>query len=158
MTQIKTAVFVGCMLGIAFFMLKNILPDKNIYKSVKITMSLVMLVTMISLLTKIEFNFSFEEITAQANALEKETLENYNENYVAEIEKTAEKNLMLYFNKNNISYKDVVIETFLDEYNCLEVERVKIFVGENDKISAIELVKELLGEEIILEIETYGEN
>lgn len=157
MNEIKTAVFVGCMLGIAFFVLKNILPNQNIYKSFKNVMSLVMLVTMISILTKIQFDFSFDDLTMQTMESSEDLFQSIQQAYVTEIEETAEKNLKIYFDKNGLTYKDIVIETFFDEYNYLEIKNITISVKESDKIEAEKIIKDLLGEQINLEFVKYEE-
>ncbi len=157
MNEIKTAVFVGCMLGIAFFVLKNILPNQNIYKSFKNVMSLVMLVSMISILTKIQFDFSFDDLTMQTMESSEDLSKSIQQAYVTEIEETAEKNLKIYFDKNGLTYKDIVIETFFDEYNYLEIKNITISVKESDKIEAEKIIKDLLGEQINLEFVKYEE-
>ena len=47
MDEVKSAVLVGCMLGIAFSIIKTYIHDKKVYKNVRMLMSLVLIVTVV---------------------------------------------------------------------------------------------------------------
>lgn len=151
MSSLKTAVFIGCMLGIAFALIKSLVPEKKIFKNLKMIMSLVLLVSVITTFSNEEFDFSFEAYRADAQVNSDELQKKLDEAYVAEIENIIEKNVGLYFLKNEIEAKKLVIDTRVDEYNFLEVEKVRVSVADNDAQKALELLRTLLGNDVEVE-------
>lgn len=151
MSSLKTAVFIGCMLGIAFALIKSLVPEKKIFKNLKMIMSLVLLVSVITTFSNEEFDFSFEAYRADAQVNSDELQKKLDEAYVMEIENRIEKNVGLYFLKNEIEAKKLVIDTRVDEYNFLEVEKVRVSVADNDAQKALELLRTLLGNDVEVE-------
>lgn len=157
MNGIKTAILIGCLLGIAFAVMKNTVPNKKLFESFKLVMSLVMLVSIINAVTKIDFEISFGDYTLQADQTSTELAQAIDRQYINEIENSAEKSVMSYLKNNGVNVQNVVIQTLVDEYNNLEIDYIKLFIEKTDKTKAENLTKSLLGEEIKLEIVEYEE-
>lgn len=153
MDSIKSAVYIGCILGIAFSVMKNIVPNKKLYKTLKMVMSIVMLVSVINVFSKFNFEFSFGEYTQELTFTSAEISQMIDEEVLSEIKRTAENNLKIYLEQNDIAVKKIVIETFVDEYNYLEIKNINLFIEKSDKIKAEQLVKNLLGENLSLEVQ-----
>ncbi len=155
MEEVKSAVLAGCMLGIAFSIIKNYIPDKKVYKTLRMLMSLVLIVTVVMPFLKGEVEITLPtntEITQSESEFINSELERA---YIHQIEKNLCDNLMLYFKKENIEVKKLVIETKVDEYNFLEVDKIMVYTN-TDNHSVIEnIVTEHLGNKV--NVEFYDE-
>lgn len=151
MESIKAAVLSGCLLGIGFSILKNIIPDRKLFSNLKTVMSLILLVSVITPFFKNDFSISVSAFKTES-ATESEVLQQALDNaYINETERVLEKSLTLYLKKSEITADKLVIETYIDEYNFLEVKKVSLFVPSNDRNNAEMIIKEQLGENVIVE-------
>lgn len=151
MEQIKLAVLSGCLLGLAFSLVKNIIPDKKLLSNIKTVMSLILLSSVILPVFTEDIDFSVEDYKEEA-AVSGEILQSdIDEAYIHEIECNLEKNLTLYLEKNEISPQKLVIETFVDEYNFLEIKKIVVCVDKEQRSVAEEIIKEQLGKNTVVE-------
>lgn len=151
MDEIKSAVLVGCMLGIAFSIIKTYIHDKKVYKNVRMLMSLVLIVTVVMPFLKGEVEISLpasSEVTQTDNEFLNSELEKA---YIHQIENSLCDNLMLYFKKEKIDVKKLVIQTKVDEYNFLEVDKVEVYTDTNNQSIVKDIVCEHLGDKVNLE-------
>lgn len=152
MVQLKQAVFVGCVLGIVFAVLKIAVPDKKVFKSLRLVMSLVMLVSVGGILTKIEFSFNFDELTNQAISNSENLQTQLDEAYIDELERVCAKNINLYLLKNGVEAENIVIETYVDEYNYIEIKNIKLFIEKEDKAVVQNVLSSLVTDQTNVEI------
>ncbi|MBE6837263.1 MAG: hypothetical protein E7509_04620 [Ruminococcus sp.] len=156
MEDVKCAVLAGCLLGVSFAIIKNMLPDIKIYKTFRMLMSLVLTVTIILPFINGEVEITLPT-TAEISQNESENLvSELDKAYLKQIEKNISKNLSLYLERDYVSVKKLVIETYVDEYNFLEVSKVSISTDKENKEKALEIIKEHLGDNI--KVEFYDEN
>lgn len=151
MEDIKSAVLAGCMLGIAFAVIKNMIPDVKIYKTLRMLMALVLTVTIILPFINGEIEITMPASVQMPDDNNQTLSSQLDEMYIEEIEKEISKNLGLYLKRDNISVKKLVIETYVDEYNFLEVNKVSVTTEEKNNQKALEVIREHLGERVIVE-------
>lgn len=151
MDSVKQAVLIGCILGIAFSMIEMIIPDKALFKNVKLIMSIIMLVSIINPFLKDGAVISVSSYESDAQLSSAELQESIDKAYIKEIENKVKKSLELYFLKNEIEADKLVIVTEVDEYNYLEVNKISLYVAEKDRDKTLDLIKILLGENVNVE-------
>ena len=156
MEDVKSAVLAGCLLGIAFGIIKNMIPDKRIYKTLRMVMSLVLTVTIIMPFVNGEVEITLP-VSAEPVQKESEYLQSQlDKEYINRIEKEISKNLTLYLKRENVLVKKLVIETYVDEYNFLEVSKVCVYADEAYRERTLEIIRNHLGENAVVEF--YDEN
>lgn len=153
MDEIKNAVLCGCLLGIAFGIIKNIIPDKKLYNAMRTVMSLALTVVFIMPFLKGDIEISMPTIK-EVSQTENEFLNSQLEKaYIKQIENTLSDKLLIYFEKENIIIKKLVIETYVDEYNFLEVNKVYVSCDNDDKDKVLKVIEDNLGENTAVEFD-----
>ena len=82
METLKSAVFIGCILAIAFTMIEIIIPDKNIFKNVKLVMSLILLISIVTPVLKEGVVISVSAYQSEAEACGRDLQQKLDEAYI----------------------------------------------------------------------------
>lgn len=149
METIKAAAFAGCLAGTAITVFGISAPENSVKKGFNAIMSLILVIVIMTPFVKSGIQtVSTSPVDVNEISQAKEFQQLTDDIYIKEIRSELEKNLGLYFKKQEISFDNISIDTKIDEYNYLEVSSVHIKTEEQYEEEARNIVGEYLGKNV----------
>lgn len=148
MDVLKSAIFTACIIGTVSSLSDMAAPDGKLKKQLGIILTMILILAVFSPFLGNDFKLDFSSADDLFASKEYESLnEDFQNMYLEQSSQNIEEVLLRQMKQQGISVDKVVIVSQLDEYNSLEIKKVKVYLA-NSTDSEDDRIKEIISENL----------